>query len=66
MNELNEKQRTAVAEHFTLENAHEWPKVVATFTAENPAFELVPAAARLSGWTAPPRRIISSQPHCPM
>lgn len=42
-------QRAAVAEHFALENAHNWAAVVASFTAADPAFELMPAAARLPG-----------------
>jgi steroid delta-isomerase-like uncharacterized protein len=44
-----DSQRAAVAEHFALENAHDWAAVVASFTAPDPAFELVPAAARLPG-----------------
>ena len=44
-----EKQRAAVAEHFALENAHDWAAVVASFTAPDPAFDLVPAAAKLAG-----------------
>jgi len=44
-----DRQRAAVAEHFALENAHDWVAVVDSFTATDPAFELVPAAARLSG-----------------
>ena len=49
MDAMLERQRAAVAEHFALENAHDWPKVVATFTAPNPVFELVPAGAKMSG-----------------
>lgn len=43
------RQRAVVAEHFALENAHDWAAVVGSFTAADPAFELVPAAARLPG-----------------
>ena len=49
MSEQIERQRAVVDEHFALENAHDWAGVVATFTAADPAFELVPAAARLAG-----------------
>lgn len=49
MDALVARQRAAVAEHFALENAHDWAAVVASFTATDPVFELVPAAARLPG-----------------
>jgi steroid delta-isomerase-like uncharacterized protein len=49
MDERIEQQRRSVAAHFDLENAHQWDAVVASFEAANPAFELVPAGARLSG-----------------
>lgn len=44
-----ERQRASVAEHLVLESAHDWAAVVASFTAPDPAFELVPAAARMRG-----------------
>jgi steroid delta-isomerase-like uncharacterized protein len=48
MDERIERQKAFVAEHFALENAHNWAAVVESFTAPNPAFELVPAAARFA------------------
>lgn len=42
-------QRKMVEEHFALENAHQWSAVVDSFTADNPAFELIPADAKLLG-----------------
>lgn len=44
-----ERQRAIVAEHLALENAHDWAAVVASFSAPEPAFELMPAGARLPG-----------------
>jgi steroid delta-isomerase-like uncharacterized protein len=44
-----QRQRDAVADHLARENAHDWASVVASFTAPDPVFELVPAGARLHG-----------------
>lgn len=44
-----ERQREVVAGHLAAENAHDWAAVVASFSAPEPAFELIPAGARLPG-----------------
>lgn len=49
MDQKIDRQRQIVSEHFELENAHRWDKVVETFRSPNAAFELVPAGARLPG-----------------